>query len=203
MYQLTFEKMCKLAKQNNVYMIIGNGTKNQFRNMKKVNSMMDDILENLPPESCFLYFGDYPDEKNPDVGYLFKLLKEKRADLKIFMIQISEAKSWGVPDFVDYVHWHDDFSKIYKWGGLDDKREPCSNTKKWAELNIQHPITKVFVFGGGQVTIDEVSLLKRYNVPYKYFSVERKYAGDGKTEIKSTDDMENKIGATYNLNFAS
>jgi len=199
MYQLTFKKMCKLVKRKNIYMIIGNGTKNQFRDMEKVNSLMDDILEKLPLNSCFLYFGDYPDEKKPDIGYMFKLLKDKRSDLEIFMIQISEAKSWGVPDFVDYVYWHDDFSKIYKWGGLDDKGKPCSNTKKWVKLNNKHSITEVFIFGGGQVTLDEISLLEKHNVPYIYFPVERKYLGDGKTLIENTDDMEKKIGITYKM----
>ena len=89
-------------------MLIGNGSKNQFRDLRKVKGILTAILKEVPQGSVFLYFGDSPNRKKPDVGLLFQIIKERRPDIQIFMIQIREAKSWGVPDFVSDVYWHND-----------------------------------------------------------------------------------------------
>ena len=78
----------------------------------------------------FLYFGDSPNIKKPDVGILFEILHKYNPKIPIYMIQIKEAKSWGVPNFVTGVYWHNDYTKTCKWGGVH-KGKPCSNTKKW------------------------------------------------------------------------
>ena len=198
MSKASFEGIQKLVKQKNVYMVLGNGPNSQYRDIQTISEILDGILVNIPLKSCFLHFGDFADEENPDIGLVFKLIKQKRQDLQILMIQISEAKTWGVPDFVSYVYWHEDFSKIYKWGAFDDEQIPCSNTKKWLELHVKQPITKVFVFGCGTSTIiDEIMLLKRHNIGFDYFPVERRYAGDGKTLIKSSDSIDDKIGPSH------
>ena len=77
--------------------MIGNGTKNQFRDMRKVKKFLREILKMIPQQSVFLYFGDSANKKNPDVGYLFELLHELRPDIEIAMIQINKAKSWECP----------------------------------------------------------------------------------------------------------
>ena len=74
--------------------------KERFRDMRTVKYLKYSLKE-VPKNSVFLYFGDYPDKKNPDIGYLFKLLSELRPDIIIAMIQIEKAKSWGVPHFVN------------------------------------------------------------------------------------------------------
>ena len=87
------------------------------------------------------------------------------------MIQISEAKSWGFPKSVKGVYWHNDFTQDCKWGGLKNK-QPCSNTKKWVSLNkkLKNGITKVFILGGGEITLDEYSLIKKvaFSEPSKF-----------------------------------
>ena len=134
------------------------------------------------------------------MGILFKLLHEYNSKIKICMIQISEAKSWGVPSFVHGVYWHSDYTKKCKWGGINNGR-PCSNTKKWVSLHkrINGGLKKVFIFGGGSITLDEYKLIKQYKIPYEYFPVERKFNGDGKTRISPNATIRQKIGITWKI----
>ena len=198
MSEVNFNELAKAIKHLDVYMLIGNGSKNQFGNMRQINNILKKILETIPPTSAFLYFGDSANKKKPDVGLLFELIKKNRPDIKICMIQIKEAKSWGVPKFVDYVYWHRDYTKKCKWGGVI-KGVPCSNTKKWVSLNkrIKQGISRVFILGGGEITLDEFSLIKKNKIPYEYYPVKRKYKGDGKTRIKAQDSPSVKVGITY------
>ena len=117
--------------------------------------------------------------KKHDVSYLFELVSSLRKDISIYIIQISEAKNWDVPKFVKAVYWHNDFIQDCKWVGLKNK-QPCSNTKKWVSLHkiFKNCITKVFILGGGAITLDEFSLVKKHKIPYQYFEVQRKYKGD-------------------------
>ena len=198
MSEISFRNLVKHLKSKKVYMMIGNGTKNQFRDMRKVKKFLREILKMIPQQSVFLYFGDSANKKNPDVGYLFELLHELRPDIEIAMIQINKAKSWGVPGFVDKVYWHGDFNKSCTWGGVHNGK-PCSNTKKWVSLNKSLPdgISMIFVFGGGPITLDEMKLAKRHSIPLFYIPVERKYMGDKKTRVTKDHPIRDRIGVTY------
>ena len=200
MKSFNFNTLSSFLKNKDVYMMIGNGAKNQFKDMRKIKSLVKKITKSCNDNSVFLYFGDYPDDKKPDVGILFKLLHEYNSKIKICMIQISEAKSWGVPSFVHGVYWHNDYTKKCKWGGIHNGR-PCSNTKKWVSLHkrIKNGIKKVFIFGGGLITLDEFKLIKQHKIQYEYFPVERKFEGDGKTRIPSNATIQQKIGITWKI----
>jgi hypothetical protein len=199
MIELTFNGLSTIIKDKDVYMMLGNGNKNQFKDIQKVKHIVKNIIKTCSHNSVFLYFGDPPNEKKPDIGLLFKLLHFYNPVIKIYMIQISKAKSWGVPDFVSGVYWHNDYTKQCEWGGIIDGK-PCSNTKKWVSLNkrIKGGIKKVFIFGGGQITLDEYKLIQKLNIPYEYFPVERKFKGDGITKINPNTTRINKIGVTWN-----
>jgi len=201
MSEISYNKLIRELKKNNVYMLIGNGAKNQFKHIGTLKKTISEIIKNIPIGSNFLYFGDYPDKKKPDIGYAFKLLSTMRKDINIYMIQILDAKSWGVPDFVKGVFWHNSYTQKCKWGGLNNKNIPCSNTLKWVKINQKIPsgITKIFILGGGNITMDEFSLIKKYNIPYKYFIIERRYLNDGKTKTKKKDSLNTKIGITQSL----
>ena len=181
-------------------MFIGNGSKNQFRDLRKIKKNVNEIVSEIQHKSTLIYFGDSPNKKQPDVGYLFELVSSLRKDISIYMIQISEVKSWGFPKFVKAVYWHNDFTQDCKWGGLKNK-QPCSNTKKWVLLNkkLKNGITKIFILGGGrgEITLDEYSLIKKHKILYQYFEVQRKYKGDGKTKITNNMSLKEKIGITY------
>lgn len=192
----SFDTLLTALKGKEVYMLIGHGSKNQFRSVNVTLAILQEILEDIPLKSVFIYFGDAADVKKPDVGLLFQHIAQLRADISIHMIQISAAKSWGVPDFVDTVLWHDDFKNgEHKWGGVYDGK-PMSNTAKWASLHEKHPITKIFVFGGGQITLDECGLAKKLGIPIQYQLVERRFVGDGRTLV---DVKNHQYGVTHHL----
>ena len=194
--ELFFNEFIRSMYKKNVYMIIGNGTKNQFRDLRVLKGVLSSILKDIPHGSVFLYFGDQSNKKAPDVGYVFELIHRKRPDIVINMIQIKEAKSWGIPSFVSNVYWHSDYNSRCKWGGLLNGY-PCSNTKKWISVHKRIGIKKVFILGGGEITLDEYSLIKANNIAYQYFAIERKYLGDGKTRVRNNDSKRDRVGITY------
>lgn len=118
------------------------------------------------------------------------------------MIQIEEAKSWGVPDFVDSVYWHKNYTEKCKWGGLDSGK-PCSNTKIWYDLiKGGANFKKAFVLGGGPITEEETRLLLSLNCPVELIQMERKFLGDGKTPVSPNEtDKEKRYGALHIYNF--
>ena len=194
---MNFNQFIKQIKNKKIFMLIGNGSKNQFRYITDLRNVLKTILKQVPLDSCFLYFGDGVNKKKPDIGYAFQLISEMRSDINIYMIQIAEAKSWGVPKFVKSVYWHKDYTKQCKWGGLH-KGKPCSNTKKWINIHKKVGINKIFILGGGQITLDECKLMKKENIPYMYFEIERRFLGDGVTKVKTSYTKAKRIGITYN-----
>ena len=105
-------------------MFLGNGTKNQFKTLTEMGIKLKKVLKQIPKNSVLLYFGDSPNKKKPDVGYLFEKTHQLRPDIKIYMIQISYAKNWGMPSFVTDVYWHNDFPKKQMWGGINKNNKP-------------------------------------------------------------------------------
>ena len=200
MTELNFNQLVQKIKAKSVYMLIGHGSKNQFKSVSKTKLIVKNIIEQWNENSVVLYFGDAPKIDKPDVGLLFQMIHELNKNIKIYMIQISVAKGWGVPKFVSGVYWHNDFTKKCQWGGINDNNEPCSNTKKWVSLNkrINGGIKMVYIFGGGNITLDEYKLIKKYKIPYQYFQIERKYKGDGITKVLVGDSIKDKIGVTFN-----
>ena len=197
---INFNELVKLSNKRNVYMIIGNGTKNQFKNLLSVKAVVKNILKTIEPNSILLYFGDKSDKKKPDVGYVYELISKNRKDIDIILIQINKAKKYGFPSFVKYLYWHNDFKNDNnKYGGLNSKGEPCSNTKKWISLHkrLKEGIKNVFILSGGNITLQEYTLIEKYDIPYSYYPLIRKYKGDGNTKIKNNDNIKTKIGQTY------
>lgn len=61
-----------------VYMLIGHGSKNQFKDLNVLEEKIKKIADSLPKYgSVILYFGDSPNKEKPDIGYAFKLLSDK------------------------------------------------------------------------------------------------------------------------------
>ena len=196
---INFNKLIDILRQRSgTFMMIGNGTKNQFKSVPALRKAIHSFLRTeVPMHSAFLYFGDAPNPSKPDIGYAFQILKELRPDIDIIMVQIDEAKSWGVPQFVSQVYWHKDYTKGCKWGGLDPKGAPCSNTKKWVSIAKRAGIDRILVLGGGAITLDELRIARSLKIPYTYVPLERKYSGDGQTKTSHTDTQKERIGVTY------
>jgi len=196
---MNWYQLLKNVKGKNIYMFIGNGSKNQFKTLLETEQKLKQVLKSIPKNAVLLYFGDGANRKKPDVGYLFQKTHQLRPDIKIFMIQIKHAQNWGVPSFVTDVYWHNDYTKKQMWGGINKNKEPVSNTKKWVNLHKKHPIEKIFAFGGGPITLDEIKLANKENIPVQLIKIKRRYKGDGKTLIKPNDTNQEKYGITYKL----
>lgn len=195
---LSFNDLVKaLLKTGNVYMLIGHGSKNQFRYINDLKKILKDIVLQIPKGAALLYFGDTPNKMKPDIGYATELLYNMRPDIQIYMIQIKEAESWGVPNFVKDVYWHNDYNSKCKWGGIYNNA-PCSNTKKWVNINKHIKIAKVFILGGGVITLEQYLLIKKYNIDYLYFEIQRRYLDDGITKVNDNTTLKDSIGITYN-----
>lgn len=82
------------------------------------------------------------------------------------------------------------------WGGGVKNGEACSNTAKWVRVNKRVGITKIFIFGGGAITLDEYRLAKKLKIPFEYFPVDRKYMGDKKTKVTSNMSKKWRVGIT-------
>ena len=90
---LSYNELIKIHHNGNIFMLIGNGSNNQFRYLKDLKSISKNIKKYSIKLSVFIFWR----LEKPDIGYAFKLIKEMRPDINIYMIQIKEAKSWGVP----------------------------------------------------------------------------------------------------------
>lgn len=201
--------MIKEINKKNVYMFIGHGSGNRFNPfiINDLNLKLDEIINEIPNESIILYFGDGGfDKENADIGYVFKYLHmNNKKKFKFLMIQTSSAKGWGIPKYKneksveitlpDKIYWHDvdknDNNAVF--GGIKEGK-PLSNTKMWVDLHKKCKcITKIYVFGGGPITNDEMKIATNNNIVYYYYPIIRKYNGDKKTLINikiSGDDTE-------------
>lgn len=215
-----------ILSNNKLFMLIGHGASNMFGNKQQYEAAIEDIANKIKTTdgvmdkgggAALLYFGDAADEKKPDVGLAFKLLKKKLPFLKIYMIQINkeDVKSWGVPKFVDGVFWHDDYNKqegasLCVWGGFDREGQPCSNTKQWVylveDLKNHHEkykrgipgVSTLFVLGGGPITVEEMDKAAEMDIPMVYYPLVRMKMGDeeGKPFVDSSHSDEQAIGPT-------
>lgn len=203
---LSFGALLYKLKNKDVYMIVGNGSKNQFRDISSVKKKIKEIAEKCDENSVFLYFGDPPNKKKPDVGLLFEYLHKFNKKIKIYMIQREKVKKWGIAPFVSGVYWHRELNKKCSanknkfYGGIIGK-SICSNTKKWVDVHkkLDQGIKKIYFFGGGDIAKHELMLCKKLGIDYKYFPVKRRFMGDGKTKVKINSRMKNSVGITWDL----
>lgn len=203
---LSFNELISILQNKDVFMISGHGSKNQFKNISNVKKNIERIAKKCDENSVFLYFGDPPNKKKPDVGLLFEYLHKFNKKIKIFMIQREKVKKWGVSPFVSGVYWHRELNKKCSsnkdkfFGGIIGK-SICSNTKKWVDIhkNLEQGIKKVYFFGGGDIAKHELMLCKKLGIDYKYFPVKRRFMGDGKTKVKNNSTMKNRVGITWDL----
>jgi len=61
---VNFNYLLKKLKSSNIFMLIGNGSKNQFRYIEDLKKILKKILKTIPKNSNFLYFGDGINKKN-------------------------------------------------------------------------------------------------------------------------------------------
>lgn len=194
----------KKRRPKRVYAMFGFGDKSQFADMSALMSVIEEIAEKVPRNATFLYFGDTPKADAPDVGYAFELLVRERPDIKLNLIQISAAKSWGLPPtLVDNIAselWHDDFADgPNKWGGVDATGNPQSNTKVWFDLARRRKIhiMHAWFLGGGDISVTEMLLMFDLDVPVSYAPLRRKFAGDKTTLVTDSSTVDETYGPVF------
>jgi hypothetical protein len=206
---ITFNKLVNKLKNKPLFMMIGHGSKNQIKDLRKFKSILNKISNTIPKNSNMIYFGDETNIKSRNIGFGFKYLNDIRPDINFYLIQINKFNKYGSPDFVKGEYWHDDWIEKCMFGPITthNNPKPCSNTLKWINLHkdlinkTKQGITKIFVLGGGNITNNEIKLALKLKIPVEYFEVERKYLGDKKTLTKSTMSKKSKIGDTYKYKY--
>ena len=56
MTNISFATLVSQSKHRHVFMMIGHGSKNQFKNVKELKSTIHNIAQELPYHSIVLYF---------------------------------------------------------------------------------------------------------------------------------------------------
>ena len=196
-------------------MIIGHGSKNKIQDFdedlgglpkdsianKIVQNLYDEITDKGENNANVIYFGDSPTDGS--IGCVFQRLSEIDAEagckLTFYMIQIRKAQGWGFPNFVDLNFWHSNFvdGGENEWGGVDKKGNPQSNTYYWNELAEQGLIHKLFILGGGPITMSETKLAVKHIKDITYYPVQRKFKGDRKTHVPDDADDDTKFGIMH------
>ena len=187
---ISYNKFVKICNENNVYTVLGNGDKCQFRNIGNIQSDITEILKQIHQNSILIYSGNKPDIKHPDIGYIYKLINNYRPDIQILFVT-SNKKEYISKNY-----------KFIKYKLFIDKKELKPNTNTVTILNYLNnliTIFKIFIFGGNKDTVKEIKWIKKNKIPYKYFLVERKYKSDGKSLIKNEDELSIKIGETWEI----
>ena len=190
----------KYIKTKKIYMIWGNGKKNQYSSIFELNKVITQISKELEKDCVLLYFGDISDKDNLDIGYVFTELNNKRNDIEIIMIQninIKENNEYILPDFVSKVLWHTNNTKDNKLRGVNkNNNKPLGSTKTWLNIHNHNNIDCIYILGGGNTTLEEFNLAKSENINIKYYPLKRKFLGDGKTLLKKNATNNDKIGVT-------
>jgi hypothetical protein len=187
------KKQIRDGKHISVKMMFGNGDKQQYKNVRELEKVVEQMTSYFPVndlnEYVFIYFGDVANRDKPDIGYAYEYLSKLRPDIIIIMIQIKEMEKYGIPSFVNGgVYFHSDYDSKHKWGGMeevDGKLKVFSNTKQWFKLheclkqmrqqykNNGYNMTTPQMFGieqcyllgtGGPIAKQEVELVKLLNL---------------------------------------
>lgn len=207
---MDFKQALELTNRYPTYLLVGNGSKNQFHSINPLDKWVDDIISMVEDDALFLYFGDSVDEKEPTIGYVFYLLdkkcQEKKKPIHILGIQREDQKEYPMPNFVSKGTWYHKYGKdckdkCCKWGGIDpDTEAPCSNTRAWVELEQKGAdIRKIFILGGGRIVEEEAEIAAHLGIDIGYFSAIPKYKDGVEFEIKGNQTNSNRFGKIWEI----
>lgn len=207
--EIDYDTLVSELKNEKVYIMYGFGDKSMFADLDALRNRIKKIAEKCS-NSVFLYFGDVVNENKPDIGYAYQLLQEYNPTIRLYMIQISIAKNWGVSNKLNIsrIFWHDGHLDKYTdnegkelcvYGGYNQNTDqPCSNTKIWTKLiKSGIKIRKAFILGGGPITAKEIRLMIALKVSICFYPFRRKFIGDGKTLVPDKPTKEEAYGDTY------
>jgi hypothetical protein len=168
--ELSWTELAAELRDRPLFMMIGNGSRLGFKDKEALLKEVKMLACAMSmPNAALLYFGDAPRPSSPDIGLAFQMLLDEVPHVTVYMIQIDRYKGGPVPDFVEAVHWHNDYSDDRPFGGRDPVNQaPCSNTKKWHDLVVHEGvrIRTVFALGqGGPIAYYEQWLARSIGIP--------------------------------------
>ena len=92
--EVDLKSLKKYIKTKKIYMILGNGKKNQYSSIFELNKVITQISKELEKDCVLLYFGDISDKDNLDIGYVFTELNNKLLDSDFELIARHKVKEF-------------------------------------------------------------------------------------------------------------
>ena len=187
----------KYIKNKNIHFIFGNDHLQQYASLTELNNTIKKMSKEFSKDSIVFYFGEKSDIDNPDIGYIMEELYNRRNDLDFIMIEQETTESY--PKFINKV-FKLDIKTSKKRGVNNNTKKPLGLTKFWIDINKTTEIDTIYILGGNEIIMEEMELIKEMEINYKYYPLKRKFNNDGKTIIKKSASLSDKVGPTFILN---
>ena len=187
----------KYIKNKKLYLVFGNDYLQQYASLTELNNTIKKMSKEISKDSIIFYFGEKSDIDNPDIGYVMEELYNRRNDLDFIMIE--QEKNESYPKFINKV-FKLDIKTTKKRGVNNNNKKPLGITKFWTDINKSTEIVTIYILGGNEIIMEEMELIKELDIDYKYYPLKRKFNNDGKTIIKKSASINDKVGPTFILN---
>ena len=187
----------KYIKNKKLYLVFGNDYLQQYASLTELNNTIKKLSKEFIKDSIVFYFGEKSDIDNPDIGYVMEELYNRRNDLDFIMIEHEQTECY--PKFINKV-FKLDIKTTKKRGVNNNTKKPLGLTKFWIDINKTTEIDTIYILGGNEIIMEEMELIKEMEINYKYYPLKRKFNNDGKTIIKKSASVSDKIGPTFILN---
>lgn len=187
----------KYIKNKKLYLVFGNDYLQQYASLTELNNTIKKMSKEISKDSIIFYFGEKSDIDNPDIGYVMEELYNRRNDLDFIMIE--QEKNESYPKFINKV-FKLDIKTTKKRGVNNNNKKPLGITKFWTDINKSTEIDTIYILGGNEIIMEEMELIKELDIDYKYYPLKRKFNNDGKTIIKKSASINDKVGPTFILN---
>lgn len=187
----------KYIKNKKISFIFGNDYLQQYASLTELNNTIKKLSKEISKDSIIFYFGEKCDIDNPDIGYVMNELYNRRNDLDFIMIEHEPTESY--PKFINKV-FKLDIKTTKKRGVNNNNKKPLGITKFWIDINKSTEIDTIYILGGNEIIMEEFEIINELNINYKYYPLKRKFNNDGKTIIKKSASVSDKIGPTFILN---
>ena len=187
----------KYIKNKKIHFIFGNDNLQQYASLTELNNTIKKMSKEFTKDSIVFYFGEKSDIDNPDIGYVMEELYNRRNDLDFIMIEQEQTECY--PKFINKV-FKLDIKTTKKRGVNNNTKKPLGITKFWIDINKSTEIDTIYILGGNEIIMEEMELIKEMEINYKYYPLKRKFNNDGKTIIKKSASVSDKVGPTFVLN---
>lgn len=170
------------------FLLIGNGSKTQYRSMADVRRAIDPVARRLDTKygrgNWLVTFGGDPySAKTRDIAHVVKYLKDAYgAPIMAFQSDIVAKKWGGVDRHIDFVRYlRTDYSEARAgserqvlWGGFH-RGKPVGATKGYLGGSFRKQLTGVVAVGGGPIALAEARHAHKQGVPITYVATRSRH----------------------------